>query len=83
MVMADYVAASGDTAFLKQHAAEVARAWQFESTHDADGDGIYDNAQGTGWVESWIPAMPKQEGVPGRARCAGEPGVCQAGGGAW
>ena len=37
------------------------KAWQFETTHDADGDGIYDNAQGTGWVESWPTGMPKQE----------------------
>ena len=37
------------------------KAWHFESTHDNDGDGIYDNAQGTGWVESWPPAMPDQE----------------------
>ncbi|HVH86067.1 MAG TPA: hypothetical protein VM912_05030, partial [Terriglobales bacterium] len=24
-------------------------------------DGIYDNASGTAWVESWVPAMPRQE----------------------
>ena len=34
----------------------LARAWKFQSTHDSDGDGIYDNSQGTGWVESWVPA---------------------------
>jgi hypothetical protein len=61
MAMADYVAASGDTAFATQHWEAIEKAWEFERTHDADGDGIYDNAQGTGWVESWIPAMPKQE----------------------
>ena len=61
LAMLDYVRASGDVAFLKAHRAEVLRAWQFETTHDADGDGIYDNAQGTGWVESWPPGMPKQE----------------------
>ncbi len=61
LAMLDYVRASGDVAFLKEHRAEVLRAWQFETTHDADGDGIYDNAQGTGWVESWPPGMPKQE----------------------
>ena len=37
------------------------KAWRFEITHDSDGDGIYDNAQGTGWVESWPPGMPHQE----------------------
>ncbi|QMV18625.1 hypothetical protein GOB94_07955 [Granulicella sp. 5B5] len=57
----DYVKSSGDVAFLKAHRDAVMRAWQFETTHDADGDGIYDNAQGTGWVESWPPGMPKQE----------------------
>lgn len=59
--MLDYVRASGDVAFLRAHREAVEKAWRFETTHDADGDGIYDNAQGTGWVESWPPGMPKQE----------------------
>jgi glycogen debranching enzyme len=57
----DYVRSSGDEAFLRDHRDAVMKAWQFETTHDADGDGIYDNTQGTGWVESWPPGMPKQE----------------------
>ena len=57
----DYVRTSGDRAFLEAHRVAVLKAWQFETTHDADGDGIYDNSQGTGWVESWPPGMPKQE----------------------
>ena len=57
----DYVRSSGDLAFLKEHREAIERAWQFETTHDADGDGIYDNAQGTGWVEGWVAGMPKQE----------------------
>jgi len=57
----DYVRASGDVGFLAAHKDAVLRAWRFETTHDADGDGIYDNAEGTGWVESWPPGMPKQE----------------------
>jgi hypothetical protein len=57
----DYVKSSGDIEFLKANHDAVMKAWQFESTHDADGDGIYDNTQGTGWVESWPGAMPKQE----------------------
>jgi hypothetical protein len=61
MAMADYVRASGDTAYLKAHWAQVEKAWEFESSHDADGDGIYDNSQGTGWVESWPQGAPKQE----------------------
>ena len=57
----DYVRSSGDVEFLQQHRESLMKAWQFETTHDADGDGIYDNAQGTGWVESWPGGMPKQE----------------------
>ena len=59
--MLDYVRTSGDVSFLRAHRQAVMKAWNFETTHDADGDGIYDNAQGTGWVESWPPGMPKQE----------------------
>ncbi|WP_158752266.1 amylo-alpha-1,6-glucosidase [Acidobacterium sp. S8] len=59
--MEDYVNASGDKNFLEQHWDAVERAWQFERTHDTDGDGIYDNSQGTGWVESWPSGMPHQE----------------------
>jgi hypothetical protein len=61
MAMEDYVNASGDTEFLQQHWDVVEKAWQFERTHDSDGDGIYDNSQGTGWVESWPSGMPHQE----------------------
>ena len=61
MAMEDYVNASGDLAFLRAHWSAVEKAWEFERTHDSDGDGIYDNAQGTGWVESWPPGMPHQE----------------------
>jgi glycogen debranching enzyme len=59
--MLDYVRSSGDVAFLRDHRDAVLKAWHFEATHDSDGDGIYDNAQGTGWVESWPPGMPQQE----------------------
>ena len=61
MAMDDYLSTSGDVAFLQQHKDAIAQAWKFETTHDSDGDGIYDNAQGTGWVESWPSAMPRQE----------------------
>ena len=61
MAIADYAARSGDVAYVQGHWAQIQKAWQFESTHDSDGDGIYDNAQGTGWVESWPPVMPHQE----------------------
>jgi glycogen debranching enzyme len=59
--MLDYVQSSGDVEFLRRYHESVERAWKFETTHDSDGDGIYDNSQGTGWVESWPPGMPHQE----------------------
>ncbi|GAA3746606.1 amylo-alpha-1,6-glucosidase [Terriglobus aquaticus] len=61
MAMRDYVRTSGDTAFLAEHWDAVKRAWNFERTHDSDGDGVYDNSQGTGWVENWQSPMPHQE----------------------
>jgi glycogen debranching enzyme len=61
MTMRDYVKASGDVGFVQAHKDAVMKAWRFECGHDSDGDGIYDNAQGTGWVESWPGGMPKQE----------------------
>jgi len=63
LAVADYVRASGDTAFLTAHRDAIEKAWAFETdpAHDTDHDGIYDNSQGTGWVESWPGAMPHQE----------------------
>ncbi|HEY4354578.1 MAG TPA: glycogen debranching protein [Acidobacteriaceae bacterium] len=61
LAMQDYVRATGDTAFLKQHWDSVLRAYRFERTHDSDGDGVYDNSEGTGWVEGWPPKSPHQE----------------------
>ena len=59
----DYVRHSGDTAFLTAHRDAIEKAWKFETdpAHDTDHDGIYDNSQGTGWVESWPGGMPHQE----------------------
>ena len=61
MAANDYLKVSGDTAFVQSHWNSLAKAWDFETSHDSDGDGVYDNASGTAWVESWIPAMPHQE----------------------
>ena len=64
MAMRDYYRASGDTAFLQAHQEAIEKAWAFETapTSDTDHDGIYDNSQGTGWVESWPNnTMPHQE----------------------
>jgi glycogen debranching enzyme len=63
LAVADYVRASGDTTFLMQYQAAIEKAWSFETdpAHDTDHDGIYDNSQGTGWVESWPNGMPHQE----------------------
>ena len=61
LAMQDYVRATGDMDFLKANWDSVQRAYRFERTHDSDGDGIYDNAQGTGWVEDWPAGLPHQE----------------------
>jgi glycogen debranching enzyme len=61
MAVADYVKSSGDLAFLTANREAIEKAWLFETTHDSDGDGIYDNSQGTGWVESWPGGLPHQE----------------------
>jgi glycogen debranching enzyme len=61
MAMNDYLRVSGDREFVAAHWENLARAWRFECSHDEDGDGIYGNSEGTAWVESWVPAMPRQE----------------------
>jgi glycogen debranching enzyme len=60
LAVADYVHATNDTAFLAAHREAIEKAWAFETGH-ADTNGIYDNTQGTGWVESWPTGMPHQE----------------------
>jgi glycogen debranching enzyme len=63
MAIRDYYRASGDLGFLQAHREAIEKAWSFETaaSSDTDHDGIYDNSQGTGWVESWPHAMPHQE----------------------
>lgn len=56
----DYVRSSGDVAFLAANRDAIEKAWNFETTH-SDTNGIYDNRQGTGWVESWPGGLPHQE----------------------
>jgi hypothetical protein len=53
MAMEDYVNVSGDIDLLQANWDAVRRAWGFTRAHDSDGDGIYENTEGTGWVESW------------------------------
>ena len=60
MAAADYLGASGDLKFVRDHWPEFQKAWQYETSHDS-ADGIYNNANGTGWVESWPGSMPQQE----------------------
>ncbi len=60
LAMQDYIRTTGDLAYLKAHWDSLQRAYRFERTHDSDGDGVYDNSQGTGWVEDWA-RMPHQE----------------------
>lgn len=61
MATDDYLKISSDQHFVASIWDGIQRAWKFETTHDTDGDGIYDNSQGSGWVESWVPSMPHQE----------------------
>lgn len=61
MAMDDYLRVSGDKAFIEKNWDSLQRAWTFATSHDSDGDGIYENTEGTGWVESWPPGMPHQE----------------------
>lgn len=60
MAIRDYVKASGDTSYLKQNWEAIQKAYAFTRAHESS-NGIYDNTQGTGWVESWPPGMPHQE----------------------
>jgi hypothetical protein len=61
MAVNDYLGVSGDKSFVASIWPHLRKAWAFERSHDRNGDGIYDNAEGSGWVESWVPQMPKQE----------------------
>src|SRR6201999_3733093 len=61
MASEDYLKVSGDTQFIQANWQALAKAWSFETSKDSDGDGIYENTEGTGWVESWPPGMPHQE----------------------
>ena len=61
LAVADYVRASGDVAFLTAHRDAIEKAWAFETDPAQGTNGIYDNSQGTGWVESWPAGMPHQE----------------------
>ncbi len=60
MAMWDYVRTSGDVEYLKTNWPIVRKAYEFTQAHLAN-DGIYDNKEGTGWVESWPQGMPKEE----------------------
>ena len=61
MAANDYLQISGDVTFVNMHWDSLEKAWEFERSHDSDGDGIYENTEGSGWVESWPPGMPHQE----------------------
>jgi glycogen debranching enzyme len=59
MAVDDYVRATGDVDFLRAHWDQLKKAYDFDRAHGSDG--VYDNTQGTGWVEAWPPKMPHQE----------------------
>jgi hypothetical protein len=60
MAVNDYLKISGDADFVRSHWDGLARAWNFETSH-VSSDGIYNNTQGTGWVENWPRKLPFQE----------------------
>jgi glycogen debranching enzyme len=60
MAVNDYLKISGDADFVRSHWDALNRAWTFETSHVSN-DGIYNNSQGTGWVENWFPSLPYQE----------------------
>ncbi len=60
MAMGDYVRTSGDYEYLRSNWEAVKKAYNFTRAHES-ADGIYNNTQGTGWVESWPQGMPYQE----------------------
>ncbi|HTW78630.1 MAG TPA: hypothetical protein VME23_03695 [Terracidiphilus sp.] len=60
MAANDYLNISGDADFVRSHWDGLARAWSFETSHVSN-DGIYNNTQGTGWVENWFHTLPYQE----------------------
>ena len=61
MASNDYLKVSGDKTFIQTNWEALERTWNFETSHDSDGDGIYENTEGSGWVESWPTGMPHQE----------------------
>jgi glycogen debranching enzyme len=89
MASEDYLKISGDTQFIQANWNAIQKTWTFETTHDSDGDGIYENTEGSGWVESWPPGMPHQEiylaaldqqgstAMAALARATGHPAIAQ------
>ena len=59
MAVADYVRTTGDLDFLRTRWDQLKKAYDFDRAHTTDG--VYDNSQGTGWVEAWPPKLPHQE----------------------
>ena len=59
MAIADYVHTTNDLDFLRDHWEQLKKAYEFDRAHDTGG--VYDNTQGTGWVEAWPPKLPHQE----------------------
>jgi glycogen debranching enzyme len=61
MATSDYLSISGDRGFVEKNWSALQKAWYFETSHDSDGDGIYENTEGSAWVESWPSGIPHQE----------------------
>jgi glycogen debranching enzyme len=61
MAMADYARSSGDLEFIRANWENVKRAYLFMQDHASGVDRLYDNDQGTGWVEDWPTGLPHEE----------------------
>jgi glycogen debranching enzyme len=60
MAAHDYVHKSGDQNYIKANWDAFKKAYDFMRAHEAN-NGVYSNAEGTGWVESWPSGMPQEE----------------------
>ena len=61
MEMSDYLNVSGDLPSFRVIGPTCCRLGTLRPRMTPTGDGIYENTEGSGWVESWPPGMPHQE----------------------
>ena len=59
MAMEEYLKASGDKSLIANNWNAIEKAYGFTRAHTTGG--VFDNEEGTGWVEGWDDGMPHQE----------------------